>query len=190
MARWQPPREQVVEVPKPPRWPMLLLLLALLGVAVAGLWIIRRQMRPQRPRPTSPKAVGTSARRSVGRRRFAPRGRGLAPDRAGVGRPADSVRVEVGLGDGARAVRVPRRRAPRSTDTLHTPRARPPARRSPATRARPRCRPAALPRALHALAIRPALGPGPGSAGGAGYGQSPRPSGSRGRRAARRSSGS
>ena len=58
MARWQPPNEQVVEVAKQPRWPMVLLLLALLGVGVAGLWIIRRRMRPQGPPTNLSAAVG------------------------------------------------------------------------------------------------------------------------------------
>ena len=36
MARWQPPEEQVVQAPKPARWPMIVLLLGVLGV-VFGL---------------------------------------------------------------------------------------------------------------------------------------------------------
>ena len=41
MRPWEPPVEQVIQPPKPKRWPMVVLLLALLGVAVAGLWMIR-----------------------------------------------------------------------------------------------------------------------------------------------------
>ena len=53
MARWEPPEEQVVEARKPPRWPMVVLLLALLGVAGTGLWMFRRRCgrRPGRPCP-------------------------------------------------------------------------------------------------------------------------------------------
>jgi hypothetical protein len=41
MPRWEPPTEQIIEPPKPKRWPFVVLLLAVLGVAIAGLWMIR-----------------------------------------------------------------------------------------------------------------------------------------------------
>jgi hypothetical protein len=99
MVRWQPPSEQVVEVRKPPRWPMVLLLLALLGVAGAGLWIIRLRMQPQRLADLST-AVGVRSEISVA---------GDSLDVAVFWRltepasaaPADSVRIEVGVGSGA-----------------------------------------------------------------------------------------
>jgi hypothetical protein len=118
MARWQPPGEQVVEVRKPPRWPMVLLLLGLLGVAGAGLWIIRLRMRPQRPADLST-AVGVRSEISV------------AGDSLDVvvfwrlnepasAAPADSVRIEVGLGNGAepRVLLTPNTH---NTDTLRIP---------------------------------------------------------------------
>ena len=99
MARWQPPSEQVVEARKQSRWPMVLLLVALLGVAGAGLWIIRLRMQPQRPADLST-AVGVRSEISVA---------GDSLDIAVFWRltepasaaPADSVRIEVGLGSGA-----------------------------------------------------------------------------------------
>jgi hypothetical protein len=99
MERWQPPTEQVVEAPKPPRWPMVLLLLALLAVTVAGLWVIRRQMHP------IPRTTEFSTAAAV-RSDIAPAGDSLqvvvtwrlTEDPAGG--LADSIRVEVGLGNG------------------------------------------------------------------------------------------
>lgn len=115
MARWRPPEEQVVEAPKPRRWPLIVLLLALLGVAAAGLWMIRRRMRPPR--------VGASATATDVRSDITIAGDSLdvavswrlREDPAmGI---ADSVRVEVGLGDGRESDnRVSG--AARSTDTL------------------------------------------------------------------------
>jgi hypothetical protein len=98
MARWQPPGEQVVEVRKPPRWPLVLLLLALLGVGGAGAWIMWLRLRPQRPADLST-AVGVRSEISA------------AGDSLDVvvfwrlteppsAAPADSVRIEVGLGSG------------------------------------------------------------------------------------------
>jgi hypothetical protein len=118
MARWQPPSEQVVEVPKPPRWPMVLLLLAILGVALAGLWIIRRRMRPQRPSDLAT-AVGV-------RSEIAAAGDSLVvvvswrlTERPSAA-PADSVRIEVGLGNAAEP-RVHLIANTRSADTLRIP---------------------------------------------------------------------
>jgi hypothetical protein len=118
MVRWQPPNEQVVEVRKPPRWTMVLLLLALLGVGGTGLWIIRLRMRPQRPADLST-AVGVRSEISV------------AGDSLDVvvfwrlteplsAAPADSVRIEVGVGNGAepRVLLTPNTH---STDTLRIP---------------------------------------------------------------------
>jgi len=114
MARWQPPAEQVVETPKPSRWPVIVLLLALLGVAVAGLWMIRRRMQP----PRAASATATDVRSEL-------TGVGDSLDVAvswrlredSVMGMADSLRVEVGLADGRESHnRV--RPATRRTDTL------------------------------------------------------------------------
>ena len=43
MPRWEPPTEQIIDQPKPRRWPVVVLLLGLLGVALAGLWMIYRR---------------------------------------------------------------------------------------------------------------------------------------------------
>jgi len=115
MARWQPPEEQVVEAPKPSRWPLVVLLLALLGVAVAGLWMIRRQMNPRR---AGASATATDVRSDI-------TGVGDSLDVAvswrlredSVMGMADSLRVEVGLADGRESHnRVSP--ATRRTDTL------------------------------------------------------------------------
>ena len=118
MVRWQPPGEKVVEVRKPPRWPIVLLLLALIGVAGTGLWIIRLKMRPQGPADLS-MAVGVRSEIRV------------AGDSLDVvvfwrltepasAAPADSVRIEVGLGSGAepRVLLTPNTH---NTDTLRIP---------------------------------------------------------------------
>ncbi len=98
MTRWQPPSEQVVEAAKPPRWPMIVLLLAILGVALAGLWIIRRRMHPQRPTGDLARAVGVRSEITAAGDsldivvRWTLR---MPPSVA----PPDSVRIEVGLGN-------------------------------------------------------------------------------------------
>jgi hypothetical protein len=115
MARWQPPEEQVVEASKPSRWPVAVLLLALLGVALAGLWMIRRRMQPPQPRVSATAAdvrseitgVGDSLEVAVSWR---------LRENAAMGM-ADSVRVEVGLANG-RESHVGVSPAARRTDTL------------------------------------------------------------------------
>jgi hypothetical protein len=113
VSRWEPPREQVVEAPKPRRWPTILLLMAILGVAVAGLWMLRRQLRPPpmnmaeaQDVRSAVSVVGDSLEVVVQWR--------LAD---GAGALPDSVRVEVGLGDGREsfAATTP---SSQSTDTL------------------------------------------------------------------------
>jgi hypothetical protein len=114
MARWEPPREQVVEAPKPRRWPLFVLLLAIIGVAVAGLWVLRRQLHP----PPGNMAAASDVRSEVT----------LAGDSLevvvfwnlinGSAGPPDSIRVEVGLGDGRESVAATTPSS-LSTDTLH-----------------------------------------------------------------------
>lgn len=97
MARWEPPSEQVIEPPKPRRWPIVLLLLALLGVGVAGLWMIWRRRQP----PTMDGlATATGVRSDLtveGDSLSVAVGWQVAGSAGGM---ADSMRVEVGLGDG------------------------------------------------------------------------------------------
>ena len=118
MARWQPPSEQVVEVRKAARWPMVLLLLALLGVAGAGLWIIRLRMQPQRPADLST-AVGVRSEISVAGDSLDVAVFWRLTEPASAAR-ADSVRIEVGLGSGAepRILLTPNTH---NTDTLRIP---------------------------------------------------------------------
>lgn len=102
MTRWEPPAEQVVETPKPRRWPVVLLLLAILGVAGAGLWMLRRQLRPP---SRSDLSVATNVRSdlsTVGDSLLVVV-RWQLPIAATVPAP-DSVRVEVGLGDGRQSM--------------------------------------------------------------------------------------
>jgi hypothetical protein len=99
VARWDPPVEQVIEQPKPKRWPFVVLLLAVIGVAIAGLWMLRRrQLAALRsevlPTATDVRSVLTAAGDSL----EVVVSWQLA-DTPGA-RRADSVRVEVGLGDG------------------------------------------------------------------------------------------
>jgi hypothetical protein len=115
MARWEPPREQVVESPKPRRWPLILLLMAILAVTAAGLWVLRRQLRPPNLGAMAPaqdvrsqvSVVGDSLEVVVQWR--------LSDTAAAL---PDSVRVEVGLGDGREsfAATTP---STQSSDTLH-----------------------------------------------------------------------
>ncbi|MBA3496110.1 MAG: hypothetical protein M3Q93_15725 [Gemmatimonadota bacterium] len=101
MARWEPPAEQVVEVPKQRRWPLVLLLLAILGVAGGGLWVIRRQLRPPN---RARMMMATNVRSEIivaGDSLDVVVSWALADTAAGL---PDSVRVEVGLGDGQESV--------------------------------------------------------------------------------------
>lgn len=119
MPRWEPPLEQVIEKPKPKRWPFVVLLLAVLGVAVAGLWMIRQR----RLEGFHGQALPTA---SHVRSELSTTGDSLEVvvswdlDAASGGQRADSVRVEVGLGDG-RESRSKVSPNDRRTDTLHLP---------------------------------------------------------------------
>jgi hypothetical protein len=118
MPRWQPPSEQVVEARKQSRWPMVLLLLALLGVAGTGLWIIRLRMRPQRITDLST-AVGVRSEISVAGDSLAVAVFWRLTEPASAA-PADSVRVEVGLGSGAQP-QILLTPNDHNTDTLRIP---------------------------------------------------------------------
>jgi hypothetical protein len=118
MARWQPPEEQVVPPPKPSRWPIIVLLLAVLGVAGAGLWMLSRRLHPP---ARDILASATDVRSDV-----AAAGDSLEVvvswrlTGAPAGAMPDSVRLEVGLGDG-RESRDHVTSSDRSTDTLRLP---------------------------------------------------------------------
>lgn len=119
MRRWEPPGEQVVEAPKPRRWPVVVLLLAILGVGAAGIWMIWRNSHPPELAPSMApvtgvrsdvSATGDSLEVAVSWRLEVP---------VAAGR-ADSVRLEVGLGDGRESSdRVIAN--DRQTDTLRLP---------------------------------------------------------------------
>jgi hypothetical protein len=99
MKRWEPPGEQVVEAPKPRRWPIVILVLAIFGVGGAGVWTIWQHGRPRSP--TGSLAPVTTVRSDVsadGDSLEVAVSWALEPS-APAGRP-DSVRLEVGLGDG------------------------------------------------------------------------------------------
>jgi hypothetical protein len=119
MRPWEPPVEQVIEQPKPRRWPLVVLLLAVVGVAVAGLWMIRsRQLAAFRadvlPRVTEVRSELTAQGDSL---EVVVRWQ-MPAVRAGV--VPDSVRVEVGLGDG-RQSQTKVSPNDRTSDTLHLP---------------------------------------------------------------------
>ena len=57
MPRWEPPVEQIIEQPKPKRWPVVVLLLGVLGVAVAGSWMIYRRQHAAFRRDSLPTAM-------------------------------------------------------------------------------------------------------------------------------------
>jgi hypothetical protein len=118
MARWQPPSEQVVEARKTSRWPLILLLLALIGVGLAGLWILRRQMRPRRP-PDQSTAVGVRSEITAAGDTLVVVVSWRLSEPASVA-PADSVRIEVGLGNAAEP-RIHLLANSRSADTVRIP---------------------------------------------------------------------
>lgn len=114
MPRWEPPREQVIEKPKPKRWPAVVLLLAILAVAGYGLWMMRRRLHPN---PRQFAAVAGEVRSSI-----TAAGDSLEVAvswqlRPGAGGVPDSMRVEVGRGNGSEA-RAHVIGGSRRTDTL------------------------------------------------------------------------
>src|SRR5262245_26141160 len=119
MPRWEPPTEQVIEQPKPKRWPFVLLLLAVLGVAIAGAWMIRRRQTAAMHAAALPTATNVRSAISTA-------GDSLEivvswdVDPVSGGGRADSIRVEVGLGDG-RESQTKLSPSDRRDDTLHLP---------------------------------------------------------------------
>jgi hypothetical protein len=118
VARWEPPVELVVDAPKPRRWPIVVLLLAILGVAGAGLWLLRRQLQP--PSPTGMmEATGVRSEVTVDGDSLDVVVHWRLAETPAAQRP-DSVRVEVGLGDGRESV-AEVTSGDHQTDTLRLP---------------------------------------------------------------------
>jgi len=119
MRRWEPPIEQIIEQPKPRRWPFVVLLLAVLGVALAGLWMLRERQLAAFRAEALPMASNVRSELSAA-------GDSLEvvvswQIAAAFGtRRADSVRVEVGLGDG-RESQAKVSPSDRRNDTLRLP---------------------------------------------------------------------
>ena len=101
MPRWEAPPEQVVEKPKPRRWPAVVLLLAIIAVAAYGLWMMRRRLHPATgagaaiPIDVRSEISGTGDSLDV-----AVSWRLAEPAVAGL---PDSMRIEVGRGGGEAA---------------------------------------------------------------------------------------
>jgi hypothetical protein len=119
MPRWEPPTEQIIEQPKPKRWPFVVLTLAVLGVAIGGAWMIWRRRHAALRADALPTATdvrselsstGDSLEVIVSWRLEATSGSGRV----------DSFRVEVGLGEGRQSqTRV--RSSDQHADTLRLP---------------------------------------------------------------------
>jgi hypothetical protein len=119
MPRWEPPTELVVEQPKPRRWPFVVLLLGVIGVAFAGLWMIEQRQHAAFRAEALPRASDVrSALTAVGDSLEVVVSWGLTAG-PGTGMP-DSVRVEVGLGDG-RESQTKLSSSDQRSDTLHLP---------------------------------------------------------------------
>jgi hypothetical protein len=120
MPRWEPPTEQIIEQPKPKRWPFVVLLLAVLGVAVAGLWMIYRRQHAALQRDSLPTAVNVRSELATAADSLQVIVSWDIDLRSAVVRRVDSVRVEVGLGDGRQSqTRVSP--SEQRTDTLRLP---------------------------------------------------------------------
>lgn len=119
MPRWEPPTEQIIEPTKPKRWPVVVLLLAVLGVAIAGLWMIRRRQHAALRAEALPTATDVrSALTGVGDSLEVVVTWEVNP-LSGQGR-IDSIRVEVGVGDG-RQSQTAVSPSDQRTDTLRLP---------------------------------------------------------------------
>jgi len=120
MPRWEPPTEQIIEQPKPKRWPFVVLLLAVLGVAVAGLWMIYRRQHAAYRGESLPTAMNVRSELATAADSLQVIVSWDIDLRSAVVRRVDSVRVEVGLGDGRQSqTRVSS--SEQRTDTLKLP---------------------------------------------------------------------
>ena len=120
MPRWEPPTEQVIEQPKPKRWPFVVLLLAVLGVAVGGLWMIYRRQHTALQREALPTATNVRSELATAEDSLQVIVSWDIDLSSAVIRRVDSVRVEVGLGDGRQSQTSVSSSAQR-TDTLRLP---------------------------------------------------------------------
>jgi len=100
MPRWEPPTEQIIEPPKPKRWPFVVLLLSVLGVAVAGLWMLYRRQHAIFRGEALPIATNVRSDLATAHDSLEVIVSWDIDARSAVVRRVDSVRVEVGLGDG------------------------------------------------------------------------------------------
>jgi hypothetical protein len=120
MPRWEPPTEQIIEQPKPRRWPFVVLLLAVIGVAVAGLWMIYRRQHAGYRGGSLPTAMNVRSELATAADSLEVIVSWDIDLRSAVVRRVDSVRVEVGLGDGRQSqIRVSP--SEQRTDTLRLP---------------------------------------------------------------------
>jgi len=99
MPRWEPPTEQIVEPPKPKRWPFVVLMLAVLGVAIGGAWMIWRRRHAALRADALPTATDVRSELSSTGDSLDVIVSWRLETTTGSG-PVDSVRVEVGLGEG------------------------------------------------------------------------------------------
>jgi hypothetical protein len=120
MPRWEPPVEQIIEQPKPKRWPFVVLLLAVLGVAVAGLWMIYRRQHAAFQRGSLPTAMNVRSELATAADSLQVIVSWEIDLQSAVVRRVDSVRVEVGLGDG-RQSQTRLSPSDQRTDTLRLP---------------------------------------------------------------------
>jgi hypothetical protein len=99
MGRWEPPAEQVVEGrPTRPRWPLVVLLLAILAVAAIALTMFWGRLHPSAPELLATAADVRSSITGQGDTLDVVVSWRLEPVSAVA--MADSVRVEVGIGNG------------------------------------------------------------------------------------------
>ena len=119
MPRWEPPTEQIVEPPKPTRWPFVVLLLAVLGVAIAGFWMIWQRRHEALRGDALPTATDVRSELNSTGDSLEVIVSWQLTIMSGTG-PVDSIRVEVGLGEGRESqTRV--RSSDRRADTLRLP---------------------------------------------------------------------
>jgi hypothetical protein len=119
MRRWEPPTEQIIEPPKPKRWPFVVLLLAVLGVAIAGLWMIRWRAHAALRAEALPTATDVRSELSTAADSLQVVVSWQISTLSGGGR-VDSIRVEVGLGDGRKS-QTQVSPSDQRTDTLRLP---------------------------------------------------------------------